>query len=122
MAYIKHFFREEKVCDNCNDRGVSFQAWVTKNVEHHCCSECGAEVDKNSSFCSKCGVKLTGIKDSKKGCSCEVCGSKFTQMRHEREVCCSRCRRLIQNNYGVELAKAFYKLGKKQQAEVRVHE
>lgn len=114
MANIKHFYREEKVYEECNDRGIKFHDWINKNVEHYCCSECNTEVDKKSSFCSKCGAKFSGVKESYKNSSCEVCGDKFKQLQHEQEECCSRCRGIIRSKYGVELAKAFYKLGKQQ--------
>lgn len=114
MAKIKHFFRKEKVYSECNDRGVDFNALVNKDVEHFCCSECDAEVSKTSTFCSSCGEKFTGIIEEKKTSFCEICDSKFQQMKYETATCCPRCKGLLHGKYGVEIAKAFYKLGKQQ--------
>lgn len=112
MAKIKHFFRSEKVYEECCDRGITFKDWIYKDVEHFCCSKCGSEVNKNSKYCPNCGEKFTSITEEKITCSCEICGNKFKQMSHENETCCTRCRNLINKKYGTELAKAFYELGK----------
>ena len=113
MATIKHFFRKEQVYETCNDRGVTFKDWVNKNVEHYCCSECGTEVDKSSVFCSKCGVKFTGVRNSYKSSTCYICNTKFKQLSHESNECCSTCQSILNRKYGMELAKAFFELGKK---------
>lgn len=114
MAKIKHFFRKEDVYEKCDDRGLTFHAWVKKDVEHFCCSACSAEVNKDSVFCSKCGEKFTGISEERKTCVCEICGSKFKQMEHENATYCPNCRSLLYGRYGAEIAKVFYELGKQQ--------
>lgn len=115
MAKIKHFFREEEVYEECSDRGLKYDIWVSQNVEHYCCSECGAEVNKSSIYCFKCGAKFSGIEESYKTTNCYVCGTKFKQLNHKDANCCSRCETLIKNSrYDKEdLAKAFYELGRK---------
>lgn len=115
MAKINHFYRNERVYEECCDRGVTFNEWITTQVEHYCCSECGSEIDKDSVFCSKCGVKFSGITEEYKTTSCHVCKTKFKQLNHENNNCCPRCETLINNNrYCKEdLAKEFFELGKK---------
>ena len=114
MANIKHYFREESVYEECNDRGVRFKDWVRKTVEHYACSSCGAEVDKNSAFCHKCGEKLNGIKEETKKLTCVICGTKEKVLSNNTDTCCSRCNRLLKGYDRIEIAKAFYELGKKQ--------
>ena len=48
-----------------------------------------------------------------KNCSCEICGNKFRQMYYQNEECCLKCRNLIRGKSGVEIAKIYYKLGRK---------
>ena len=48
-----------------------------------------------------------------KNSSCEICGNKFRQMYYEKEGCCLKCRNLIRGKSGVEIAKIYYKLGRK---------
>lgn len=116
MGKINHFFREEKVYEDCCDRGVCFKEYVNKMVEHYQCSDCGIEVNKNNVFCPKCGTKFSGIKEFYKASSCLICGTKFKQLSHEEKNCCTRCSSLIdRNRYDrEELAKVFFELGKKQ--------
>lgn len=114
MAYIKHIWKRERVLEECIDRGTRFQDWVVRDVEHYCCSACGAEVAKKNSFCPHCGVKLSGtVKEQYKNTSCVICGNNFRQLQHKNEVCCLRCRDLLKKKDSVEIAKAFYKLGKR---------
>lgn len=118
MAKIKHFFRDEKVYEECNDRGVTFKDWVNKKVEHYVCSDCNAEVPKNSAFCCKCGTKFSGIEEFYKTTACHVCGTKFKQLDHKTDTCCTRCLGIIEKNYydKEDLAKAFFNLGKNLQS------
>lgn len=113
MAYIKHFFRKESVYEECCDRGTRFYDWVLSDVEHFCCSACGAEVGRRNSFCPHCGEKLSGgIKEQYKNCSCAICGKHFRQLGHENEICCLNCRSILHKRNDVEIGKAFYELGR----------
>ena len=58
MAYIKYYRNREQVYEECCERGTYWHDFVWKDVEHWNCSECGAEVNKDSKFCSECGEKL----------------------------------------------------------------
>lgn len=112
MAYIKHFYRKQPVYEKCNDRGTEWFDWIEKDVEHYTCSKCGAEVNRGSKFCSHCGEKLSGVREEYKTTNCKVCGIRFEQLAHESDTCCGRCKNLIADKWGWELAKAFYELGK----------
>ena len=114
MAYIKHFFIEEVVYENCCDRGIRFYDYVNKQVEHYKYSECRAEVNKDSAFCPKCGVKFSSIKDSYTTLNCYICDTKFKKLSHEDTKCCSTCSSIMYNHRydKKEMAKAFYELGK----------
>ena len=48
-----------------------------------------------------------------KNSSCEICGNKFIQMYNGKEKCCLKCRNLIRGKSGVEIAKIYYKLGRR---------
>lgn len=114
MAYIKHYWRRQRVLEECVDRGTKFQEWVERDVEHYCCSACGSETAKGNSFCPHCGVKLSGhVKEQYKNSSCVICGEKFKQLEHKNEEFCFRCRDLFMDKNRTEIAKAFYELGKK---------
>jgi len=113
MAYIRHFFRKERVLERCNDRGCEFEEWIRKDVEHYCCSACETEVNKNSAFCCGCGEKLTSIKEVYKHTACDICNTKFKQLQHKDEVHCPTCRNLLLDKCSAEIAKAFYKLGQR---------
>lgn len=118
MAYIKHYWRAEKVYKEFSDGGCRFHDWTVENVEHYSCSACGAGVGKRTSFCPHCGVKLSGVKEQYKKTSCKICGAEFTQLAHKEEWCCPRCQSLFMQENGffekgkTEIAKTFYELGK----------
>lgn len=52
MAYIKHYWRRQRVLEECVDRGTKFQEWVERDVEHYCCSACGSGNSKRKFFLS----------------------------------------------------------------------
>lgn len=117
-AYIKHFWRTERCYEDCNDRGTAFRDYVSREVEHFCCSECGAEVSRGISFCPCCGAKMSGhVEEEYSDTVCEICGRKFTQMRHDGDRCCVMCRDIFSRKTEKwDIAKAFYELGKKEGA------
>lgn len=114
MAHINHYYREEKVWEECCDRGIKFEDYVTQNVEHYTCSECGKEVSKSSKFCPECGAKFNKVKEEYKTITCAICGTKEKMLAHKDGICCSDCALSLHchRDY-IELAKIFYQKGLK---------